>query len=162
MFDEAKKELKNISNILFFLDLTNSSKKSDSLYFTQNYCVTKNDKNLIICCNNNDIPNVSCGCNVEYILCPTKAKELDTLKMKQPKFIARKLYGNIKVVDSFPNYTVKVVDSFPDLNVKVVDSFPDAIGKWKYVDSFPDFTIKFVDSFPDIQVKFVDSFPGIP
>lgn len=71
-----------------------------------------------------------------------------------------KLYGKIKIVDSFPDVTVKVVDSFPDIKVKIVDSFPDAPGKWKYVDSFPDYKVKFVSSFPDYKIKFVDSFPG--
>lgn len=71
-----------------------------------------------------------------------------------------KLYGKIKIVDSFPDVTVKIVDSFPDIKVKIVDSFPDAPGKWKFVDSFPDYKVKFVDSFPDYKIKFVDSFPG--
>lgn len=72
------------------------------------------------------------------------------------------LWGDVKVVDSFPDLEVKVVDAFPDLNVKVVDSFPDSCGRWKFVDSFPDFTVKFVDSFPDIQIEYVESFPGLP
>ena len=74
----------------------------------------------------------------------------------------KKLYGDVKVVDSFPDFEVKVVDSFADLHVKRVDSFPDACGRWRYVDSFPDFTIKYVDSFPDFTIKRVDSFPGVP
>lgn len=72
------------------------------------------------------------------------------------------LYGDVALVDSFPDVKVQQVDSFPDLNVQLVDSFPDACGKWKIVDSSPDFKIQYVDSFPDISIKMVDSFPGIP
>jgi hypothetical protein len=77
-------------------------------------------------------------------------------------FNGKKLYGDVKVVDSFPDFEVKVVDSFADLHVKRVDSFPDACGRWRFVDSFPDFTIKYVDAFPDFEIKYVDSFPGLP
>lgn len=73
-----------------------------------------------------------------------------------------KLYGKIKVVESFPDVKVKVVESFPDLKVKVVESFPDDCGKWKFVESFPDTKIKFVESFPDVKIKYVDAFPGKP
>ena len=73
-----------------------------------------------------------------------------------------KLYGKVKVVESFPDLRVQVVESFPDLNVQVVTSFPDKCGKWQFVDSFPDFTIQYVESFPDIKVKFVKTFPGVP
>ena len=71
-----------------------------------------------------------------------------------------KLFGKIKIVESFPDIKVKVVESFSDIKVKVVDSFPDKPGKWKIVENFPDYKVKFVDSFPDYKVKFVDSFPG--
>lgn len=73
-----------------------------------------------------------------------------------------KLYGKVKVVESFPDLRVQVVESFPDLKVQVVTSFPDKCGKWQFVDSFPDFTIQYVESFPDIKVKFVKTFPGVP
>ncbi len=73
-----------------------------------------------------------------------------------------RLYGKVKVVESFPDLRVQVVESFPDLNVQVVTSFPDKCGKWQFVDSFPDFTIQYVESFPDIKVKFVKTFPGVP
>ena len=72
-----------------------------------------------------------------------------------------KLWGNVEVVESFPDIKVQVVDSFPDLKVRTVDSFPDGCGLWKMVDSFPDFTIQFVDSFPDIKIEYVTSFPGV-
>lgn len=35
-----------------------------------------------------------------------------------------KIYGKIKVVDSFPDYKIKFVDTFPDFKIKYVDSFP--------------------------------------
>ena len=66
-----------------------------------------------------------------------------TLKSKQ-------LYGDVKVVTSFPDFDVKRVESFADLHVKVVESFPDACGRWRFVESFPDFTIRYVDSFPGV------------
>lgn len=72
------------------------------------------------------------------------------------------LYGNVQVVESFPDLKVQIVDSFPDLKVEVVESFPDDCGQWKFVESFPDFKIQYVDSFPDIKVKMVTSFPGWP
>ncbi|WDI31778.1 hypothetical protein PUV54_01080 [Hyphococcus flavus] len=72
------------------------------------------------------------------------------------------LYGDVEVVDSFPDITVQVVESFPDLNVQVVESFPDDCGQWKFVESFPDVKIQYVDSFPDVKIKLVDSFPGWP
>ncbi len=65
-------------------------------------------------------------------------------------FRGQKLYGKVKVVDSFPDFKVQKVDSFPDLKVQRVESFPDRCGKWQLVDSFPDFKVKFVDSFPGL------------
>jgi hypothetical protein len=72
-----------------------------------------------------------------------------------------KLYGKVKVVQSFADIEVKVVSSFPDLKVKKVRSFADRCGLWTFVESFPDFTVKFVNSFPDLKIKYVDSFPGL-
>jgi hypothetical protein len=72
------------------------------------------------------------------------------------------LYGDIQVVESFPDIKVQVVDSFPDLKVKAVDSFPDDCGEWKFVDSFPDLKIQYVESFPDLKIQMVESFPGLP
>ncbi len=71
------------------------------------------------------------------------------------------LYGRVKVVSSFPDFTVKVVESFPDLRVQNVSSFPGSCGEWQFVeDPFPDFTIQYVESFPDLTIQFVSSFPG--
>lgn len=72
----------------------------------------------------------------------------------------KKLYGRIKIVESFPDVKVKIVSSFADLKVKQVQSFPDRCGLWHVVDSFPDLKVQFVDSFPDVTIKYVDSFPG--
>jgi hypothetical protein len=77
-------------------------------------------------------------------------------------FRGKKLYGKVKVVDSFPDIRVKAVSSFPDLKVKKVTSFANSCGEWQMVDSFPDVKIQFVDSFPDIEIAWVDSFPGLP
>lgn len=71
-----------------------------------------------------------------------------------------KLWGKVKVVESFPDIKVQIVESFPDLKVKQVTSFPDQCGKWQFVESFPDFKVQFVTSFPDIKIKYVESFPG--
>ena len=73
-----------------------------------------------------------------------------------------KLYGKIKVVDSFPDVKVQVVDAFPDLKVKAVQAFPDHCGEWQMVDAFPDTKVQFVTAFPDVKIKFVESFPGVP
>lgn len=72
------------------------------------------------------------------------------------------LYGNVQVVESFPDLRVKVVDSFPDLKVRIVESFPDQCGEWHMVESFPDFKIQYVESFPDLKIEFVESFAGLP
>ena len=72
------------------------------------------------------------------------------------------LFGDVQVVESFPDVKVQIVTSFPDLKVEKVDSFPDECGKWKFVDSFPDFKVQFVDSFPDVKIEYVTSFPGLP
>ncbi|MEL6346825.1 MAG: hypothetical protein AAFV53_27175 [Myxococcota bacterium] len=72
-----------------------------------------------------------------------------------------KLYGNIQVVDSFPDLRVQVVTSFPDLRVRKMQSFADSCGEWRMVDTFADLRIQFVTSFPDLQIEYVDSFPGM-
>ena len=72
------------------------------------------------------------------------------------------LWGDVEIVESFPDLKVQVVDSFPDLKVEVVEAFPDKCGKWKFVTSFPKLKIQYVDSFPDLKVEFVTSFPGVP
>ena len=78
------------------------------------------------------------------------------------RYAGAPLFGNVQVVESFPDIKVQVVESFPDLRVEIVDSFPDSCGKWKMVESFPDIKIQYVDSFPDLKIKFVESFPGTP
>lgn len=72
------------------------------------------------------------------------------------------LYGDVQIVESFPDIKVQVVQSFPDLRVTAVDSFPDDCGEWRFVDSFPDFRVQYVDSFPDLKIQFVESFSGLP
>lgn len=71
------------------------------------------------------------------------------------------LYGNIEIVESFPDICVKIVDSFEDLDVKIVNDTPSRCCEFRKVDSFRDIRVKIVTSFPDITVKLVDSFPGI-
>ncbi len=72
-----------------------------------------------------------------------------------------KLYGKVKIVDSFEDIKVKIVDSFEDADIKIVNSFENTCGKVKIVDSFEDVKVKIVDSFEDIKIKIVDSFEGI-
>ncbi len=72
------------------------------------------------------------------------------------------LYGDVKIVNHFPDIKIREVNHFPDLNVEIVTSFPNRCGKWKWVEHFPDFTVKYVNHFPDIDIKEVTSFPGIP
>ncbi|MBM4373761.1 MAG: hypothetical protein FJ095_01660 [Deltaproteobacteria bacterium] len=76
-------------------------------------------------------------------------------------FNGHKLFGNIQVVEAFPDVKVQVVDAFPDVKVQVVDAFPDKCGKWKMVTSFPDTKVQFVTAFPDVKIKYVDAFPGV-
>jgi len=71
------------------------------------------------------------------------------------------LYGDIQVVESFPDIKVQIVNSFADIHVETVESFPSSCGKWKFVKSFPDVKIQYVSSFPDIKIKKVTSFPGM-
>lgn len=72
-----------------------------------------------------------------------------------------RLWGKVRVVNSFPDIKVQVVDAFPDLKVQKVKNFPDSLGKWQFVTSGEDFTIQYVKSFPDIKIKFVTAFPGL-
>ena len=72
-----------------------------------------------------------------------------------------KLYGKVKIVDSFEDIKVKIVDSFEDADIKIVGSFENTCGKVKIVDSFEDVKVKIVDSFEDIKIKIVDSFEGV-
>lgn len=88
------------------------------------------------------------------------AKAADGLDEDVCTFNGLPLYGDIQIVDSFPDLKVQIVESFPDLRVQIVDSFPDDCGQWRYVDSFPDVKIQYVESFPDIKIEMVTSFPG--
>ena len=49
-----------------------------------------------------------------------------------------KLYGKVKIVDSFEDIKVKIVDSFEDVEIKIVDAFEDSCGKVKIVEHFED------------------------
>lgn len=71
------------------------------------------------------------------------------------------LYGNVKVVDSFEDFSVKVVTSFEDLSVEMVTSAPKRCGEWRFVNDHEDFSVKFVDSHEDFSIKYVNSFPGV-
>ena len=62
-----------------------------------------------------------------------------------------KLYGKVKIVDSFEDIKVKIVDSFEDVDIKIVDAFEDSCGKVKIVDSFEDIKIKIVNSFEGVK-----------
>lgn len=72
-----------------------------------------------------------------------------------------KLYGKVKIVDSFEDIKVKIVDSFEDADIRIVDSFENTCGKVKIVDSYEEVKVKIVDSFEDIKIKIVDSFEGV-
>ena len=72
-----------------------------------------------------------------------------------------KLYGKVKIVDSFEDIKVKIVDSFEDADIKIVDAFEDSCGKVKIVEHFEDVKVKIVDSFEDIKIKIVNSFEGV-
>lgn len=72
-----------------------------------------------------------------------------------------KLYGKVKIVDSFEDIKVKIVDSFEDVDIKIVDAFEDSCCKVKLVEHFEDIKVKIVDSFEDVKIKIVDSFEGV-
>ena len=46
---------------------------------------------------------------------------------------------------------VKIVDSFEDADIKIVDAFEDSCGKVKIVDSFEDIKIKIVEHFEGVK-----------
>jgi hypothetical protein len=71
-----------------------------------------------------------------------------------------KLYGEFRVVDSFPDIRVQVVNNSPDLRVKKINITPNRCGEWKIVNYFSAKSIQFVDSFPDIRIEYSE-FPGI-
>lgn len=48
----------------------------------------------------------------------------------------KRVFGKVKVVESFLDFKVKVVSSFPDLKVKIVNRFPDEPGVSLYSLSF--------------------------
>lgn len=83
------------------------------------------------------------------------------LDVQKCTFNGKKLYGNIKVVDSFPDVRVQIVNIFSDLDVQVVSILPNRCGQWRFVDSFPDTRVKFVNLFGDVKVRYVDYFPGM-
>ena len=56
---------------------------------------------------------------------------------------------------------VKIVDSFEDADIKIVDAFEDSCGKVKIVEHFEDVKVKIVDSFEDIKIKIVEHFEGV-
>ena len=72
-----------------------------------------------------------------------------------------KLYGKVKIVDSFEDIKVKIVDAFEDVDIKIVGSFEDSCGKVRIVEQFEDVKVKIVDSFEDVKVKIVDHFEGV-
>lgn len=73
-----------------------------------------------------------------------------------------RLYGNVQIVEHFPDIKVQIVEHFPDLKVQQVEHFPDSCGKWKTVEHFPDFKIQIVEHFPDVKIQYVEHFPGLP
>ena len=72
-----------------------------------------------------------------------------------------KLYGKVKIVDSFEDIKVKIVDSFEDVDIKIVDALEDSCGKVKIVEHFEDVKVKIVDNFEDIKIKIVEHFEGV-
>lgn len=72
-----------------------------------------------------------------------------------------KLWGQVKIVDQYPDFRVKVVTSHENLTVQVVKSYPDKCGKWQFVDYFEDFKIQLVDFSEDFTIRFDPYFPGL-
>lgn len=95
------------------------------------------------------------------ILAALAGKTEEGMNLDNCSFKGIQLYGNVQVVEHFPDIQIQVVESFPDLKVKWVEQFPDTCGKWKQVEHFPDLKVQYVDNFPDVKIKIVDSFPGV-
>ena len=72
-----------------------------------------------------------------------------------------KLYGKVRIVDSFEDIKVRLVDSFEDVDIRLVNGFEGSCGKVRLVDSFEEVKVRIVDSFEDIKVRLVDGFEGI-
>lgn len=97
------------------------------------------------------------------LLCSAHAARASERLDKQAcSFDGFPLFGDVQVVESFPDIRVQIVTSFPDLKVETVESFPDNCGQWRFVESFPDLKIQYVESFPDLKIQLVTSFPGWP
>ncbi len=99
---------------------------------------------------------------ISFLIVMPNAVASDGFDKEACAFKGFALFGDIQIVDSFPDVRVQIVQSFPDLNVQYVESFPSNCGQWKIVTSFPDTKIQYVDSFPDVKIKIVTSFPGAP
>jgi hypothetical protein len=98
--------------------------------------------------------------NVPGVAMDSNEAGTGNLDAKTCSFRDKRLFGKVKIVESFPDVRVKVVSSFADLKVKQVESFADECGEWQFVESFPDFTIQYVDSFADVEITMVKEFPG--
>jgi hypothetical protein len=65
----------------------------------------------------------------------------------------------IRVVKSFPDFTVQIVKVFPDLYVYVTKQkfeAKDSDSIWFFGDVFPDKRVKFVTAFADLKIQYVD------
>jgi hypothetical protein len=71
------------------------------------------------------------------------------------------LYGDIQIVESYPDLRVQIVNSYPDMKIQIVSSYPTECGLVKIVDSYPILRVQIVDSNPDLKVQIVDHYPGI-
>ena len=80
---------------------------------------------------------------------------------EERRAIAKKLYGDIKIVTAGADYEVRVVDAGADLRVKVVDAGALYPGRWRFVDAGEDYRVKFVDAGADIEVQFVNAGEGL-
>jgi len=82
------------------------------------------------------------------------------LEAKKCTFKGKKLYGRIKIVNSFPDIRVKIVSAFPNLRIQRVSSWPDKCGKWQFVSNFPNLRVQFVTSNPDLLIAYTPNAPG--
>ena len=72
-----------------------------------------------------------------------------------------RLYGKVRIVDSFEDIKVRIVDNFEDVRVQVVDNFEDDCGRVRIVDNFEDVKVRIVDNFEDVKVRVVGNFEGV-
>jgi len=67
-----------------------------------------------------------------------------------------RIFGKIRIVKRFPDYTIQIVETGADLEVELVETCCYAPGKWKLVSGHGDYNVKLVTANPDFTVSCKD------